>query len=68
MPCNNLRGELAKRRVSIEDIANLLGVDRNTVANKLNGKSAFSIDQAMKIQEAFFPDLELRWLFQRDDE
>jgi len=63
MPCLNLRGEMAKRKVSIEDLASLLGVHRNSVANKLNGDSAFSVEQSFAIQEAYFPDLSLKYLF-----
>ena len=58
-----LRGEMAKRKISIENIASLLGIHRNSVANKLNGESSFSIEQAVLIQEAYFPDLSLRFLF-----
>lgn len=58
-----LRGEMAKRKVSIEDIATLLGIHRNSVANKLNGESSFSIEQAVMIQEKYFPDLSLKYLF-----
>lgn len=67
MPCINLRGEMAKRKVSIESISELLKIHRNSVANKLNGNSAFSIEQAMLIQETFFPDLEMKYLFSKDD-
>lgn len=66
MPCVNLRGEMAKRKVSIEDISNLLSIHRNSVANKLNGESSFSIEQSMMIQETFFPDLELKYLFKKE--
>lgn len=67
MPCINLRGEMAKRKVSIENIAEFLGIHRNSVANKLNGDSSFSIDESVKIQERFFPDLELKYLFKREE-
>lgn len=67
MPCLNLRGEMAKCNVSIEDIANLLKIHRNSVANKLKGDSSFSIDESMKIQEKFFPNLELKFLFKKGE-
>lgn len=67
MPCINLRGEMAKRMVSIENIADLLGIHRNSVANKLKGESSFSIDQSVKIQETYFPDLELKYLFKKEE-
>ena len=59
----NLRGEMAKRNVSIENIAELLGIHRNSVANKVSGKSRFSVDEAFSIQKTFFPDMEVQNLF-----
>lgn len=67
MPCINLRGEMAKRRISIESISELLKIHRNSVANKLNGESTFSIEQAILVQEKFFPDLEIKYLFSKDE-
>lgn len=67
MPYSNLRGEMAKKKILMEDISELLKIHRNSVANKLNGKSAFTIEESMKVQEHFFPDLELKYLFARDD-
>lgn len=67
MACINLRGEMAKRKISIEDISNLLGIHRNSVANKLNGESSFSFEQSVKIQESYFPDLELKYLFRKEE-
>ena len=37
MPYLNLKAEMAKRNVSIEDISKLLDLHRNSVANKING-------------------------------
>ena len=65
MPYSNLRGEMAKRKILIENIASLLKIHRNSVTNKLNGDSAFTIDESLKIQETYFPDLELKYLFKR---
>ena len=53
MPCNNLKGEMAKKNVTIEEIAECLNVHRNSVANKINGRSKFSISEAFKIQKIF---------------
>lgn len=62
----NLKGEMAKKNITNESIAKLLGVHRNSIYNKINGESEFSIEQAMLIQETFFPDLEIKYLFGRD--
>lgn len=68
MPCLNLRGEMAKRKIKIEDLANYLGLHRNSVANKLNGDSSFSIEESVKIQEHYFPEKELKYLFAKENE
>lgn len=65
MGCGNLRAEMARRRIEINDIAELLGIHRNSVSNKLNGNSNFTIEESMAIQESFFPELELKYLFQK---
>ncbi len=63
MHCTKLRLEMLAKKVTIEEMAAYLGVHRNSVANKLNGSSNFSIDESMKIQEKFFPDKDLKYLF-----
>lgn len=68
MPCLNLRGEMAKRKITIEDLAAYLGIHRNSVANKLNGSSSFSIEESVKIQEHYFPEKELKYLFAKEEQ
>ena len=65
MPYLNLKGEMAKRNVSIEDISKLLDLHRNSVANKINGKSSFSIGEAFKVHDAFFKDEDMEYLFSK---
>lgn len=60
-----LKGELAKRNISIKELSELLGLHRNTVALKINGNSEFTISEAFEIKDAFFPDIELRELFRK---
>jgi len=62
----NLKGEMAKRNVSIEDISGLLNIHRNSVSNKLNKGSAFSIEEASAIQRKYFPNTELKELFKKE--
>ena len=63
-----LVGELAKKRITNEAIANLLDVHRNSVYNKLNGGSSFTVDEAIKIRDTYFPNMDLKELFQKDEE
>ena len=59
----NLIGEMAKRNISINAIADTLGIHRNSVANKIYGKSDFTVEQAIKIHDRFFCDCDFKVLF-----
>lgn len=67
MPYLNLKGEMAKRNVTNESIAILLGIHRNSVYNKINGESRFSIDEAIIIRNTFFPDSDIDTLFETEE-
>jgi Plasmid maintenance system antidote protein len=60
----NLRAEMARRGITISDIAKLLGVRYATACDKLNGKYRFYYDEALKIKRHFFPDCSLEYLFE----
>lgn len=62
----NLKAEMARRDIKINDIVSCTGLCRNSVRSKLQGKSAFSIHAALKIQNKFFPDIPIEELFKRD--
>lgn len=65
MVYTNLKMLMAAKSVSIDSIATLLNVHRNTVANKINGESAFDFDQAMTIASTFFPEYRPTYIFKR---
>lgn len=60
----NLKKEMAAKEITIESIANLLHVHRNTVANRLDGVGKFSIEEGFAIKQKFFPDLGIIYLFE----
>ncbi|MBC6678758.1 XRE family transcriptional regulator [Zhenpiania hominis] len=66
MQHSTLIGEMAKKKITIEQIAKLLNIHRNSVANKLGGSTAFTIEEAIQIQETFFPDCSLKELFRKE--
>lgn len=61
-----LIGEMAKNNISNDAIAECIEVHRNTASNKLNG-GTFSIEEAEKIRDCFFPTMTLEYLFKRDE-
>lgn len=59
---DNLKAKMAIHNITIEKIAKVLKIHRNTVANKLNGRS-FSIEEAFEIKEYLFKEYDLCYLF-----
>lgn len=62
-----LIGEMTKRGIQKTEVAKLLGIHWNSVMNKMNGKTVFSVDEAVKIRDAFFPDWDVGELFRREE-
>ena len=63
---SNLIAEMKAKKVSRSDLQKLLQIHSNSVSNKLTHKTRFTIDEAMKIQEQFFPECDLSELFKVD--
>lgn len=59
---NNLNAELARHGLKAGDIAKLLGVAPKTAANKLAGRTEFTLSEIKKIAN-LFPDLSITYLF-----
>lgn len=59
----NLKSEMKRHGVRRADIQHLIGCSSKTVDNKIAGINAFSIGDAFKIRDTFFPSLRLEYLF-----
>ena len=59
----NLRAEMARKGVSIQDISQKLKKDRTTIGAKLSGKRPIHLEEAFAIIDAFFPELDVYYLF-----
>lgn len=64
---SNLEAEIVRNRISKEILAKAIGKTYTTFTLKLNGKYSFTYDEAIKIQETFFPDIEIKELFKKDN-
>lgn len=60
----NLCAEMARYGISNSDIQNLLNCSLRTVTNKLTEETDFTIPEALKIRNTFFPNLTLEYLFE----
>lgn len=59
----NLRAEMARKEITISDIAKKLGMTRDTLGYKLAGKRDIKLNEAMRIAKEFFPEHDVYYLF-----
>lgn len=64
----NLSAEMVRYGVSTADIQSVLACSQKTVTNKLNNVTEFSVGEAMKVRDTFFPGMRLEYLFRRADD
>lgn len=62
----NLSNVMKQKNITATQIAELLGVRLATVSDKINGKSRFYFEEAVKIKRVFFPEFEIEYLFELD--
>lgn len=66
--CKNLEAEMKRNDVSRKDIAQILGVSYSTVHSRFNGTSQWLYEECVAIQKNIFPNSELDYLFDVQDE
>ena len=59
----NLRAEMSRKNIGVLDIARALGTNRDTVSRRLSRRTSISLDEAFNIQQKFFPEFDLLYLF-----
>ncbi|HBB27654.1 MAG TPA: DNA-binding protein [Clostridiales bacterium] len=64
----NLEAEMIRKQISKYDIAELIKKTYNTVTEKLKGKYPFTLDEAIAIQEKYFPKLTIEYLFKKNED
>lgn len=62
---NNLEAEIARKKIKKTIIARFIGKTYNTLNLKISGKYPFTYDEALKIQEEFFPECDFKKLFEK---
>lgn len=65
---NNLEAEMSRLGIKRADLADLLNVRYATVIDKLKGRYNFTLDEAFKIRNSYFPELSFEYLFKAEEE
>lgn len=67
---SELRAEMARKKITIKQLADKVGVNRDTMGGKLSGKRPIFLNEAFIIQRGFFPNKDVIDLFKElyDDE
>lgn len=58
-----LEAEIKRKGIKKTVIAQLLGVDEVTIWHKTCGKRSFTVEQAILIQQTWFPEIPIQDLF-----
>lgn len=61
----NLKAEMARKGIRKSDLADVLGVSRQTIRTKMKREDLFKLCEALKIQEKLFPDSTIEYLFKQ---
>jgi hypothetical protein len=61
----NLMLEMARNGITNEQIADETEMHRNSVANKINGVTDFTVQQAVIIRNRFFPNIDFMYLYKK---
>lgn len=62
----NLFLEMKKRKITQTEVAKTLNITINGFRNKLLGKTDFNSEEMFSLQEKYFPDLEIKYLFEQE--
>lgn len=54
---------MGRQQITIIDLADKIGVNRDTMSRKLSGKSPLFLNEAFIIKREFFPEKDLYYLF-----
>lgn len=60
---SNLRAEMARKQITIKELAEKIGINRDTMGGKLSGKRPLYLHEAFIINRAFFPEKDIPYLF-----
>lgn len=64
----NLVALMAEKNLSVSDVAKAINRQTETTRKKLAGTNPFSLNEAIMLQEALFPEIQFKVLYSRTAE
>ena len=61
-----LEAEMILRHITRLDLKDCIELKYNTLCKKVNGELRFSLEEAIRLQEEFFPDISVNELFRHE--
>ena len=62
---DNLKAEMARKRLTVRSLARLMGAHENTLYRKIEGKVEFKLDEMETIKRLLQTDATMDYLFER---
>ncbi len=63
----NLKAEMARKNLKNHDIAVVCGKSDVAVSKNINGIGNFSVEEAAKIRDKYFPECTIEYLFEKSE-
>lgn len=60
---NGLKKAMGDKRITIEAIASVLNIHRNSASSKVNKEVQFTIREAFQLKRNLFPEYDMDYLF-----
>ncbi|MBE6889988.1 MAG: XRE family transcriptional regulator [Ruminococcaceae bacterium] len=64
----NLKTEMYRTKTSSNKIAKAIGISKEAMSHKVTEKTQFTRDEMFAIQDKFFPETDMKYLFASDKE
>lgn len=59
----NLRAEMARKNITIKEVAEFLGKTDSWLDNRISGKASLPIIDGVRLRNKFFPEIDIEVLF-----
>lgn len=63
-----IKKAMQNKGITIEAVAAVLKIHRNSASNKINGETAFTVDEAFKLKALLFPEFDADYLFSDEED